>query len=660
MKRISLMKLVLLNFKGIKEFVLEVNGESVKVYGDNAVGKTTIFDAFTWVLFDKDSQNKQDFGIKTLDAEGKEMHRLSHEVEATLLVDGQRKSLRKVFTEKWTKKRGLAREEFSGHTTEYFVDGVPVKLKEYKEQVENIVSEDLFKLLTNPSYFNEQLHWEARRKVLLQVCGDVTDEEVIKSEKSLAPLLKILNERSIEQHRKVIDGKCSEISKELDKIPVRIDEATRSTPDISGLNEKEIVESISALQEQISSKEAEAFRLRSGGEIAVKQNRIREIEGELLQIKNNLQAGSLEKVAAKRQELSSLNSQFTTLNQQIGDMKRAVARNEQQASVESAEADRLRQQWHKVNDEVFEHHHDNNCPTCGQSLPEENIEAARTKALSDFNHSKAERLEKISAKGRAAKEEATRLIQINQVNQQQIEVLEQLVAEKSKEIHSTESELQTLQANMVDVEMDPDYIAKQKEISGIQQDIEQVRSSVQEAAAKVAGEIENLKAQKDELEQDKAKFFLAQTVSQRIEQLKTQEKELVAEYEKLQHEQYLTEEFIRAKVSLLETKINRKFQYARFKLFEQQINGGLRERCDTLYKGVPYGSGLNNAARINVGLDIINTLSEHYGITAPIFVDNAEAVTKMIDTSTQVISLIVSEKDKQLRVEVPVNIKEAV
>ncbi|MED1800651.1 AAA family ATPase [Brevibacillus porteri] len=660
MKQISLMKLVLLNFKGIREFVLEVNGKSVKVYGDNAVGKTTIFDAFTWVLFDKDSQNKQDFGIKTLDAEGKELHRLSHEVEAILLVDGKRKSLRKVLNEKWVKKRGLAREEFSGHTTEYFIDGVPVKLKEYKEQVESIMSEDLFKLLTNPSYFNEQLHWESRRKVLLQVCGDVIDEEVIKSEKSLAPLMKILNERSIEQHRKVIDGKCSEISKELDQIPVRIDEATRSMPDTSGLNENELGESINALQEQITSKEAEAFRLRSGGEIAVKQNRIREIEGELLQIKNDVQAGTLEKVAAKRQELSNLNGQLTKLNQQISDAKRAVARNEQLASDELAEADRLRHQWHKVNDEVLEYRHDDNCPTCGQTLPEENIEAARTKALSDFNYSKAERLEKISAKGRAAKEEATRLSQDSKAKQQKIAELEQLLEEKSNEIQKAESELEASQASIIDVEMDPNYITKQMEISVIQEDIEQIRKSVQEAAAKVAGEIQSLKAQKEALEQDKAKFSLAQTVSQRIEQLKTEEKELVTKYEELQHELYLTEEFIRAKVSLLETKINSKFQHARFKLFEQQINGGLKERCDTLYRGVPYGSGLNNAARINVGLDIINTLSEHYGITAPIFVDNAEAVTKMIEISTQVISLIVSEKDKQLRVVVPVNIKEAV
>ncbi|MHC8425130.1 hypothetical protein ACUZ22_02350 [Bacillus velezensis] len=134
-------------------------------------------------------------------------------------------------------------------------------------------------------------------------------------------------------------------------------------------------------------------------------------------------------------------------------------------------------------------------------------------------------------------------------------------------------------------------------------------------------------------------------------QLEEEQKGLAEEYEGLQHQLYLTEEFVRTKVDLLEEKINNKFKFARFKLFKSQINGGLEETCETLYEGIPYSSGLNNAARINVGLDIINTLNEHYGISAPIFVDNSEAVTKLIDTNSQILSLIVSEKDKQLRIE---------
>src|SRR5699024_2036177 len=99
------------------------------------------------------------------------------------------------------------------------------------------------------------------------------------------------------------------------------------------------------------------------------------------------------------------------------------------------------------------------------------------------------------------------------------------------------------------------------------------------------------------------------------------------------------ETYIRTKINLLESKINNRFKYAKFKLFEEQINAGIKETCEVLYKGVPYSRGLNNASRINVGLDVINTLTEHYGISVPIFVDNGESVTDLIETKSQLIKL---------------------
>ena len=61
--------------------------------------------------------------------------------------------------------------------------------------------------------------------------------------------------------------------------------------------------------------------------------------------------------------------------------------------------------------------------------------------------------------------------------------------------------------------------------------------------------------------------------------------------------------------------------------------------------------GLNNGMKINVGIDIINALSRHYGVTVPLFVDNAEGVTRLEESDTQVIRLVVSEHDKELRLE---------
>lgn len=231
----KLLKLTLKNFKGIRDFSLEANGRNVDIWGDNATGKTTIFDAFTWLLYDKDSKNKKDFELKTLDENNSPIHNLNHEVEGFFEVNGKQIILKKVFAEKWTKKRGSATEEFTGHTTDYFVDGVPVKKNEYDGKIAEIANEEIFKLLTNPTYFNEHLHWQERRMILLEICGDIADDEVIASDPSLSELPEILQGRKLEDHRKVIQAKRTEINKELEKIPIRIDETHRSLPDLTSI-----------------------------------------------------------------------------------------------------------------------------------------------------------------------------------------------------------------------------------------------------------------------------------------------------------------------------------------------------------------------------------------------------------------------------------------
>ncbi|WP_256846877.1 AAA family ATPase [Paenibacillus sp. Pae108] len=652
-KRIELIQLTPRYFKGIRDFTLNANGEDVRVYGDNAAGKTTLFDAFTWLLFDKDSQNKKDFSIKTLDAGGVPLHNLEHEVEGVLLIDGKRRTLRKVFTEKWTRKRGSATSEFTGHETTYFIDGVPVKKTEYSEFVDGIISEDIFKLLTNPSYFNEQLKWQDRRKKLLDVAGDISDTEVIAGNGALAELPAILGDRNIDDHRKVIAARRAEINKELEKIPVRIDEAVRSKPDTSGLSEEELQQKICALKALISDKEAELSRIQSGGEIAAKEKRKLEIEAEMLQIKNQIQAGSMNKVSAKREEVVALRRQIDELKFEIRSCEDQKVRNESGIMRNKEEADRAREQWYQVDAETFTSRHDSNCAACGQPLPEDQVQAAHDKALANFNRSKSERLEVISAKGKAATGEVRRLEQENAELANRIEQLKSQMEAVSHKLQTAESELDALQSGIQDVDTDPQYIQKKQEKAAIEQEILGLRSSVQGKVEAIRSELSKLRIDVEVIEQTKAKFAQASSIDARIMELQQQEKTLAAEYERLEKELFLTEEFIRTKVNMLEVKINSKFKHARFKLFEQQINGGMQECCETLYGPnlVPYSSGLNRAAQMNVGLDIINTLSEHYGITAPIFIDNAEAVTQLIETKGQKICLIVSAADKQLRVE---------
>lgn len=110
----------------------------------------------------------------------------------------------------------------------------------------------------------------------------------------------------------------------------------------------------------------------------------------------------------------------------------------------------------------------------------------------------------------------------------------------------------------------------------------------------------------------------------------------------------LTESFIRAKMNRISEIINEKFKVVSFRLFQNQINGGLQETCECTVNGVPY-STLNNGHRIIAGLDIIRSLSELYDVSAPIFIDNAESVNEfnLPDMDTQLILLSVTE-DKEL------------
>ncbi len=648
----KILKLTLRNFKGIRDFTLDSRGDNVSVSGDNATGKTTLFDAFLWLLFGKDSQNKKDFDIKTLDATGKPFSGLDHEVEGVFEVNGRQLTLKKSYKEKWTQKRGSVTREFSGHTTDHFVDGVPVPEKDYIAQIAKIAQEDIFKLLTNPGYFNEKLKWTDRRKILLEVCGDLSDEDVIASDESLSGLPAILQGRKLEDHKKVIGARRAEINKELEKIPVRIDEATKALPDISGVDINEITGKITVLKTRLQAKNQEVARIQGGGEIAEKTKALREVESRLLDIKNKHREAVDGKSNKKRLELSKARDEAGNIDRTIKDKQRTVKGNENLIAETAAKITKLRENWFEVDGQKFEFAQESTCPTCGQSLPEERLTEAREKALADFNRNKAEKLEEINKTGKGYKDTAEKLKAENATLENAIAGEKERLVVAEQKVADLKTEIETMTNAAGDVTENPEYIQANKEIEQIKNSIADLKTGAEGQTVSVKAEIGLIEGEIAGLEKTLAQVDQFKKGQDRIKALGEQQKTLAAEYEKLEKELYLAEQFVRSKVALLEGKINGRFKMARFKLFEVQVNGGVVECCETIYGGVPYSSGLNNAARINVGLDIINTLSGHYGFVAPVFIDNAEAVTQLIETRGQLISLVVSEQDKKLRVEV--------
>lgn len=660
-KTLKLLSIELTHFKGIKSFRLEANGEDVVVYGDNASGKTSLFDAFVWLLFNKNSRNKTDFDIKTLTDSGDPLHGLSHEVEAKFEIDGMKKlTLKKVYAEKWTKKRGSAESTFSGHTTDHFIDDIPKKKKEFDEKVSELINEDVFKLLTSPTYFNEQLHWQKRRDVLLKVGGDISNDEVVAANKELASLPSILGDRSIEDHRKWLTSQRAGLNDQLDKLPVRIDEVERSLPDVSGLDESLIAQEIEFLQSQLQKKEDEHSRLRNGSEVSVKDNELRQVEGTLTDIKNRLQASSFDEVMKLRREVAQKQNDTDAVEQSLNSKKRLVASHTETIQSLTAQADALRITWNEENQCQFEHTAETECPTCKQALPEEEIMAVKEKASQNFNYKKAEKLELITKEGKQKKASIEENQNALKRLAEEVDQLEHELKYLKEQCTEINDQFQREQNSIPDPSNDPEYQEQEKKAGSLREEINELKNSSSGAVEKVLSEIQKFKGEIKGLEFDQSKFTLIENGKSRIAELEAEEKKLSAHYEELERQLFLTEEFIRTKVQLFEERINSHFKYARFKLFDSQINGGLTETCETLYKGVPYGSNLNDAARINIGLDIINTLSAHYGFYAPIFIDNSEAVTKLIKVDSQVIALEVSADHPNLTIGGKKAIKEAV
>lgn len=642
---ITLDNLKLRMWKGVRDFVLDAQGRDVKIYGDNATGKTTLADGWYWLLFDEDSNSQSQFDIKTLDKNNEPIHGVEHEIEGILGIGNKKVSLKKIYKEKWTKKRGSVKEVFSGHTTDYYIDDVPKKAGEYTDYIAGIINEKTFKLLTIPRYFNEKLHWEERRKTLLEVCGNVSDQDVIASNKKLNRLKDIIKNRSLDDHKKVIVEQRKKINKELPNIQVRIDEVMKGLPDISEISPNVINPKVQSLKAEKKEKEQELTRIESGGEIAEKSKKLAEIETVLEEIKRKHKDQYFESISNSKMNLRSINEQIYKIDRNIKLKEKEVNNIGSEIAGLELEVNKLRQKWHEADEREI--NVDNNCPTCGQDLPDKQIKDAYKNA----NYSKAQELENINIKGKKIVKKINELKSEDEKNRKEIVDLKIQADNQTTLYREINSEIEKLEDEAERYQNDLQYKKKVVEKEVLQKAIISLQEDNQDAITKVKLEIESIE-EKIQTLGIKLSFNLQYNQGlERIEELKTKEKKLAAMLEKLEEELYLVEEFTRTRVGMLTEKINARFKLARFKLFSKQINGGLEECCEALVNGVPYSTNLNSGAKTNVDIDIINTLSKHYNFHAPIFIDNAESVTEIMKSDSQMIKLVVSKKDKKLRVE---------
>jgi DNA repair exonuclease SbcCD ATPase subunit len=632
---IRINKLILQNFKGIKNLVIDAGGESLTIYGDNATGKTTVFDAFTWLLFGKDSLGRSDFGIKTQDENGNTLHNLEHSAECEMQIDENILTLKKVYAEKWTKKRGSSEAEFSGHETKYFVNEVPATKKEYEQKIASVIDETLFKIITNPLYFNEHLKWQDRRTILLNLCDNITDDEIITNNAEFSLLGEELKGRTVQEYKKIIQSKQSAINDNLKVIPQRISEALLAIPEtVAEVDETEKAN----CEQRIADLNNEIMAIRNGAGVTDIEIELRALKERKAQLEN-----SKCDISAMNQALFDAKINLQNTDREIDACRREIATLNSYIEYLSHQADALRKDWHEVNSKQYTD--SGICPTCGQPLPTEQIEEAKAK----FNISRAETLEVITEKGKRTKSEIESRTKRRLEFAENIDNFQRKANEYTAEIERLTKEIEKSKADFNE--------SKGKELATLYSRIAETEKKAQNSDEDVKAKIYTIeeqiateRAKIAEIDKAIAGRDIVERQNQRIAELEADEKRLAKEYAELEIIAFLIDKFTKHKVDLLSEEINSHFKYAKFKLFEEQINGGIAECCEVTYKGVEY-SDLNNAARISIGIDIINTLCKLNDKYAPIIVDNAESVTNIPQTTSQMVCLVVSAEDKTLRVE---------
>ena len=637
----KLTKLELLNFKGLKAFTINFNGDVI-IRGDNATGKTTVFDSVCWLLFGKDSLDRADFEIKTLDG-GEPIHKVNHEVTGTFTLDeGGTVELKRVYREKYSSPRG-GEVTMTGHTTDYFVDGVPKKEKEYKEIVNSLIDENIFKLITNPLYFNETYSWQNRRKLLLEMCGDISDKDVIAEYSELKALTDILSGHSVDDHRKVVAAKKTAINKELDMIPVRIDEALRGKPTIDTPRDV-LIQEISLATTTLETLEADKALLVNGHAVVDTRAELKDVQRRLMARESELQMEYKKQSALKSNEYDMVVSELNNLSSKVENTKHRLDTSNRDIQRIESVIDELMHQRQQVNEDAFVMDIDEACPTCGQKLPAEQIQAAREKAETKFNLRKSKQLEELN-QSIELKQQDIENIKKRDAGLEPVETLEALIKAKELVKQTITDEIGQLTAPVLDD--DSIYADLKAEEFMLQMKLDESNTDHSEEIADIDKRIATTKEHRFNLETELNKYEEAKRIDTRVAELESQQAELAAEKSKLDEASYLMDEFVKAKVNMLEDVINSRFKLARFKMFNIMLNGNVEECCETTYKGVPYRS-MNNAARINTGLDIINALTSYFKVNAPVFIDNAEAVTEFVPVNSQTIKLIVDESEPQL------------
>ena len=645
MKKIKINKISYENFKGIKSYTLNLEGNNASVSAGNNIGKTSLYDGFYWLLFDKNSQEQAQFKVKPFNAAGEDILGTDTIVEAELEIDGERVLLRKEVLEKWSHPKGSIEKVRGKDVKKYFINGIPAKTKkEYTDFISTIIDEQSFKLLTNPAFFASK-GWDDRRKIVMDLVDEISIDDVIASDPDFEILRDDLKANSLDDYKNGLNYQLKDLQKKEKDISTRIDEASKSVPETSE-SKADLELKLQRLDDDYRSLQKEESDIKNGGIVAKIQKEIEAIQAQIAEGRIKYSQTNQFSVISLQDSLNELSGKYRAAEENLYETTTQIERLEKHMASEKERRTILLDQYHSEKNITFDEHR-SVCAMCGQELPADQIDKMKTK----FNAEKSDKLMRIIAEGNQIKDTLeVAAKQLTELKASKSEFTEQVMKLKAQG-QGMKADIEKMNVENGDYTDTEEYAALVQKGLDLQAKITNEQESKQEAISSIREKLESIAEQMIGTNDAISLVNLANTQKRRVQELIDQRKEIVNAFNEKQGKLFLAEDFFKTRIKLQEEKVNQLFEITKFVFFGLDGTGEEKEMCSITVNGSDFHTNLNNAARINAGLDIINTLSKAYGIAAPIFIDNAEGVNKLFETQSQMISLIVSN-DPAFNVEV--------
>lgn len=646
---IKFKKIRIRNFRGLVSFEANLEGRSVRISGANGLGKSSVADAITWVLFGKDSRRRTAFPIDPVDDEGRIIHNLDVSVELEMLIDGQPTTLRRRRQEKWVQKRGMTREQLDGHQTTCYIDGRPLPSSDFSSHVDTIVKEELFRALTTPDYF-PSLPMDQQYRLLVKIVGTRTLTEIAAKDEEALKVVDELGQRSIDQYRQGLSYDLQRTRKELELIPVRLSEVQGFIEQVKakgadGKTAQRHAKGIEEKQRQVT-QEIDSM----AGVVRAENARYNDQRAYIQQLrqqraaiedrieKQNREARTLHQslVCKAKEELEAAEERHTAAKTMLGLHERRLKDLEQQLTD-------FRSRWEEVERLSFSWNAEEAvCPTCGQPLPQDQADQKRVEAEMRFNERKMQQQDALDEEGKKLAASKQRLQDLSAAAREEMATAERLMPEARERLSKAEAE----PIEQADYHDASDWQRLSSEIDQRMKELEQT-TQAQEPPQLAALRTEEQAYRKELrlLEQTIDRSKQIDGYIRREKELQKQRTTLSGDIARMQTRLEAAERLQLMEANDLQKRVNDLFPSVRFRLSRELLNGREVGHCELSVDGVPY-SGLSTSERINAGLELINALARHYNIVAPIVIDNAEAVNKVAPTLGQQILLEVSPAKK--------------